>query len=243
MEFENNIKLIRDKEGRLCLSADGQSLYGDFSRLLPRTLPNNLNGELVVRSARPKKAPTDRHRLTLLDATAGLGEDSFLLAAAGFDVTLYERDRTIFLLLEDTLKRAAENPDTAEITARMHLVEGDSINAMERIAADRQTSPAGTDGCPPNGSQKGLTPDVILLDPMFPERKKSGLVKKKFQLIHYLEAPCTDEGRLFEAARNAYPSRIIVKRPEKGPTLAGARPSYSLKGKAIRYDIYVLRAL
>lgn len=252
--------LIRDEQGRLCLSADGQSMYGDFSRLLPRTVPNNLNGELVVRAARPKKALADGHILTVLDATAGMGEDSFLLAAAGFHVTLYERDHTVFLLLEDALLRAAENPDTAEIISRMHAIEGDSTEAMQKIARGVGSPPCeqavGQSSCHPAadgssaqaedapavlsiGEKAGSRPDVILLDPMFPERKKSGLVKKKFQLIHYLEAPCSDENVLFEAARAACPSRIVVKRPEKGPFLAETKPSYSLKGGSIRYDVYV----
>ena len=82
-------------------------------------------------------------------------------------------------------------------------------------------------------------PDVIYLDPMFPERQKSGLVKKKFQLIHYLEAPAENEEALMQAAIAARPLKIVVKRPAKGPYLAGLKPSYSLDGKAIRYDCYV----
>ena len=83
-------------------------------------------------------------------------------------------------------------------------------------------------------------PDVILLDPMFPERKKSGLIKKKFQLLQQLEQPCSDEEELMETALAARPRKIIVKRPLKGPWLAGRKPHYSLKGKAIRYDCFVL---
>ena len=74
---------------------------------------------------------------------------------------------------------------------------------------------------------------------MFPERQKSGLVKKKFQLIHYLEAPAENEEALMQAAIDARPFKIVVKRPAKGPYLAGLKPSYSLDGKAIRYDCYV----
>ena len=90
------------------------------------------------------------------------------------------------------------------------------------------------------GSDEALKrPDVIYLDPMFPERQKSGLVKKKFQLIHYLEAPAENEETLMQAAIDARPFKIVVKRPAKGPYLAGLKPSYSLDGKAIRYDCYV----
>ncbi|MCQ2385968.1 MAG: class I SAM-dependent methyltransferase, partial [Clostridia bacterium] len=82
-------------------------------------------------------------------------------------------------------------------------------------------------------------PDVIFLDPMFPERRKSGLVKKKFQLIHYLERPCENEADMFWAAFDLSPRKIAVKRPVKGAFLAGVKPSYSLPGKAVRYDVYL----
>ena len=85
-------------------------------------------------------------------------------------------------------------------------------------------------------------PDIVLLDPMFPERRKSALVKKKFQLLQQLESPCegADEGELLEAAEAAGPRRIIIKRPLKGPYLAGRRPGYSITGKAVRYDCIVI---
>ena len=71
---------------------------------------------------------------------------------------------------------------------------------------------------------------------MFPEKRKSSLTKKKFQLIHELEKPCDDEEELLGAALSAHPRRIVIKRPLKGPYLAGIKPDYSIKGKTIRYD-------
>ena len=79
-------------------------------------------------------------------------------------------------------------------------------------------------------------PDVIYLDPMFPARQKSAAVKKKFQLLHHLEAPCANEEELLLAAIAANPRKVIIKRPIKGPLLAGIKPSYSISGKAVRYD-------
>lgn len=155
---------------------------------------------------------------TAIDATAGLGEDSFLLAAAGFSVRMYERDPVIAELLEDAIARGLRDPELSEIVSRMELVKADSIEGMRELSE---------------------RPDVILLDPMFPKRQKSALVKKKFQLIHGLEKPCENEEELFEAAVSAGPHRLIVKRPVKGPNLAGRKPDYSLSGKAIRYDCYI----
>ena len=192
------------------------SLAADLSRMVPRLRPGNLGRELVVRAARIRGATGP---LTAVDATAGMGEDSLLLAAAGFSVTLFERDPVICALLGDALVRAAVNPALAEAVSRMELRGEDSIPALPAL---------------------GFKPDVVLLDPMFPERRKSAAVKKKLQLIQRLERPCDDEGGLMDAARVAEPRRIVVKRPAKGPWLAGEKPSYTIAGKAIRYDCYAL---
>lgn len=192
------------------------TMRGDLSSMIPRLKPQNLNGELIVKAAKLKS-----HAGTpvLLDATAGMGEDSLLLAAAGFCVKLYEYDPVIAALLRDSLRLAADVPELSDVVSRMELFEEDSIRAMRNL---------------------NYVPDVILLDPMFPERQKSGLIKKKFQLLQQLEKPCSDETGLFDAAAGLHPKKIVVKRPVKGPFLAEKKPSYSLTGKAIRYDCYLL---
>ena len=206
-------ELRRDAEG-LALVGDGMVLRADLTPMLPRLRPDRLGRELLVRAARVRgvEAPT------AVDATAGLGEDSLLLAAAGFTVTLYERDPVIAALLRDALERAADVPGLAEAVGRMTLVEGDSVAGLRGL--DR-------------------APDVVFLDPMFPERTKSAAVKKKFQLLHQLERPCDNEGELMDAALAARPRKVVVKRPPKGPLLAGVKPSYQVKGKAVRYDVIV----
>ena len=82
-------------------------------------------------------------------------------------------------------------------------------------------------------------PDVVYLDPMFPARTKSAAVKKKFQLLHHLEQPCEEEEALVAAALAAQPRKVVIKRPAKGALLAGMKPSYSVAGKAVRYDVLV----
>ena len=202
-------------DGGLVLVGDGMALRADFTRMLPRLRPDRLACELLVRAARVRgvEAPV------VVDATAGLGEDSLLLAAAGFSVRLYERDPVIAALLRDALERAADLPGLADAVSRMELFEEDSVAAMRTL---------------------DTPPDVVLLDPMFPERTKSAAVKKKFQLLHRLEQPCDDEFALLDAARAACPRKIVVKRPPKGPLLAGAKPNYQVIGKAVRYDVIVV---
>ena len=205
-----------DADG-LSLTDGDQAMRGDFTKLQKRLQYHNLTHELLVKATKVK----GREKLRVIDATAGMGEDSLLLAAAGCEVTLYEQDPVIAVLLQDTMRRALEEATLHEIVMRMQLVEGDSIDHLRMLG------------------ETGERPDVIYLDPMFPERQKSGLVKKKFQLIHYLEAPAENEEALMQAAIAARPFKIVVKRPAKGPYLAGLKPSYSLDGKAIRYDCYV----
>ena len=208
------ITLAEDSDG-LFLQADGQILRADFTRMIPRLKQSNLGGELLVRAARIKGA---EQPLTALDATAGLGEDSLLLAAAGFTVTMYEYNPVVYALLWDGLRRAAEIPELAEIVGRMQVIHADSTEAMRTLE---------------------VPPDVILLDPMFPERQKSALVKKKLQMIQKLEMPCTNEREMLRAALEAGAKKVIVKRPPKGPFLAGVKPDYSLSGKAVRFDCMV----
>ena len=201
----------------LMIDADGVSLVGyglryqgDFEQMIPRITKGRLYHEMLVHVAKPKGTG-----LIAVDAAAGMGEDALLLAACGYDVTLYEKNAVVAALLRDAMRRAEKNEVLKNIIGRMHLVDGDSIELIPK-----QIKRA----------------DLVYLDPMFPARKKSGLIGKKLQLIQKLEQPCGDEKALLDAAMLAHPKKIIIKRPLKGAELAGVKPSYTVKGKAIRYD-------
>ena len=234
------VELVRRPEG-LTLTGDGMEVRGDFARMLSRVRPGKLERELLVRAAKVKGTASP----VAVDATAGLGEDSFLLAAAGFQVRMYESDPAIAALLRDALARAKADPSLAGIACRMELFEEDSVRVMAALAetgertsegADTTDSAAATDEQAPSPAFGTHAPDVIYLDPMFPERRKSAAVKKKFQLIHHLEKPCSNEEEMLLAAIRANPRKVVVKRPAKGPYLANIKPSYSIAGKAVRYD-------
>lgn len=215
----DEVSLVQTPEG-LTLVGKDLELRGDLTRMLPRLKENNLRQEFIVKACKLKgPAGSPDGVLHAVDATAGLGEDSILLAAAGFRVTMFEKDPVIAALLRDSLERAKNIPELADIVSRMELVEGDSVVGMAKVL---------------------FTPDVVVLDPMFPARQKSAAVKKKFQLLHYLEKPCDNEEELLRAALDIHPRRVVIKRPLKGPYLADIKPSYSLSGKAIRYDCIVL---
>ena len=214
----DSLSLQRDENG-LALYSDDQVLRGDFVKMIPRLKHHNLTQELLVKAAKIKDAG---HSLRAVDATAGLGDDSILLAAAGFDVQMYERNPVIHALLADAIERAKAIPELAETVSRMHLHYSDSMEAMKQL----HNAPE-------------LAPDVILLDPMFPARQKNALVKKKLQMIQKLEFPCVDEKELLLIAMEAAPKKLIVKRPPKGPHLADVKPDYTTEGKAVRFDCFV----
>ena len=206
---------LQPTEEGLSLTDGELSIMADFREMLPRLKQSNLQREMLVKAARIKGQDMPQ---TLVDATAGFGEDSLILAAAGFEVRLYEFDEIIAALLQDCMDRARMIPELSEAVGRMELCCEDSVEAMKNM---------------------DYKPDIVLLDPMFPARQKSALIKKKFQLIQRLESPCSTEEDLLNAAMAADPKRIVVKRPLKGPCLANKKPSYSLEGKAIRYDCFV----
>lgn len=206
------LTLLIDASG-VTLKGYGLSYKGDFEEsMLRRLTDGRLQHEMLVSVTKTKE-----EHPKAIDATAGMGEDSILLAAAGYEVTLYEQNPVIAALLKDAIRRAKKHPILGPIVERMHLIEGNSIELI----------PQQVEGF-----------DVIYLDPMFPARQKSGLINKKLQLIQKLEMPCFEEEALLEAAFNAKPKKIVVKRPLKGENLAGKEPNFSIKGKAIRYDIF-----
>ena len=212
---ENELALLYDERG-LTLTDGTLEVRGDFAENRNRLSENNLRQEFLVKAVKSKNMGENP---LVVDATAGLGEDSILLSASGFRVVMFEYNPVICALLEDAMDRAREIEGLREIVERMTLIEGDSTEKMSEISE---------------------RPEAVFLDPMFPERKKSGLVKKKFQLLQRLEKPATDERKMYEEALKLRPKKIVVKRPLKGPNLEGTKPSFTIKGKAIRYDCILL---
>lgn len=162
-------------------------------------------------------------RPQVLDATAGLGRDAFVLASLGCSMTLIERQPLIAALLEDGLARARQSVEVAPIAAQMRLLQG---NAIELLSAWTDEAP-----------------QVIYLDPMFPHRDKTALVKKEMRLFRPLVGDDLDAPALLAAALSLASHRVVVKRPRKAPCIEGAKPSYVLEGKSSRYDIYAKKAL
>ena len=162
-------------------------------------------------------------RPTIIDATAGLGRDAFVLAELGCAMTLIERQPLIAALLDDGLQRASADPEVGPIVARMKLL---CANAIELL-----------------GAWESEAPQVIYLDPMFPHRDKSALVKKEMRLFRPLAGDDNDAPALLDAALALATHRVVVKRPRKAPAIADKPPSYTLEGKSSRFDIYTIKSL
>ncbi|MBW4935805.1 class I SAM-dependent methyltransferase [Marinobacter sp. F4206] len=177
-------------------------------------------GQLVAKAVGLQKTHAALH---VLDATAGLGQDAFVLASLGCRVTLFERNPVIHALLADGLARASLNVDCAPIVARMSLKEGSSLPWLESAGPE--------------------SADVIYLDPMFPHRDKSALVKKEMQVFRMVVGDDDDSEALLEAALGCATYRVVVKRPRKAPAIAGTEPATRIEGKSSRYDIYPVKAL
>lgn len=162
-------------------------------------------------------------RPIVLDATAGLGKDAFVLASLGCQMSLIERQPIIAALLEDGLQRAACDSEVGAIVRRMRLFSGDAIELMKQWSTE--------------------PPQVIYLDPMFPHRDKSALVKKEMRLFRPLVGDDLDAPALLAAALDLASHRVVVKRPRKAPCIEGLKPSHALEGKSSRYDIYAKKSL
>ncbi|MCI5224527.1 MAG: hypothetical protein D3924_18135 [Candidatus Electrothrix sp. AR4] len=177
--------------------------------------------ELLLRAVGCKGKTTP----AIMDGTGGLGGDSFILAAAGCRVRIFERQPIIAALLANGLERAAAHPETAKIVRRIQLTPGDVVTTLLKM------------------QECGEQADVVYLDPMFPERRKSALVKKELRLLQLLAPIDSSPDQLLTAAIRAAANRVVVKRPIKAPVLTGLSPSHSLRGKTVRFDVYVIGSI
>jgi 16S rRNA (guanine1516-N2)-methyltransferase len=172
-------------------------------------------GQALPRAAGLTRGRTPR----IVDATAGLGRDAFLLASLGAEVTMIERVPEVAALLEEGLARAREaGPDYAEIVSRMTLRVGDAREFL-----------------------LNSTSEVVLVDPMHPPRGNSALVKQEMRQLRELVGDDPDALELVQAALASATDRVVLKWPIHAPPLEGLRsPSHSIVGKSTRYDVFVV---
>ena len=156
---------------------------------------------------------------TIIDATAGLGYDAFILASLGANVTLIERSEKIHSLLRDGISEAKlHGGEISKIVNRMNLLFGDSKDILPRIG-----------------------PEVILIDTMYKERKKTALVKNNMRLVREVVGSDPDYVDLINVALNCATKRVVIKQPRYAEPLEDIKAcSHQILGKTIRYDVYII---
>jgi 16S rRNA (guanine1516-N2)-methyltransferase len=171
-------------------------------------------GHPLVRAAGIKK---DRLP-SIVDATAGLGRDAFLLASAGATVILIERSAEVHALLKEALARAnAESPELAEVVGRMTLIHGDARHHLPE-----------------------LKPDVVIVDPMHPPRRNTALVKQEMRQLSAIVGADEDAHETMAVALASARDRVVLKWPLRAaPLLATPKPSHQLAGKTVRYEVFM----
>jgi len=158
-------------------------------------------------------------RPDILDATAGFGEDGFVLASLGCSVTMIERSPYIWALLENALRRCQSHPVIGNIvTEKIELFRADATHFITESTRDF---------------------DTIFLDPMYPHRAKSALNKQRMRVLRALVGDDTDGDRLLHVALAKAGKRVVVKRPARAELLAGHTPSFAITARSSRYDIYL----
>ncbi|MGF1867299.1 class I SAM-dependent methyltransferase [Enterovibrio norvegicus] len=165
---------------------------------------------------------------TVLDATAGLGRDAFVLASLGCKVQMVERHPVVAALLEDGLMRAKADADIGGwVSERLSMVHASSHDALNQLVNDATLT----------------RPDVVYLDPMYPHKKKSALVKKEMRVFQSLVGADNDADGLFAPAYELATKRVVVKRPDYAEFLADKTPSTQIETKKNRFDVYVKAAM
>lgn len=161
-------------------------------------------------------------RPSIIDATAGLGKDSFLLASLGCKVTMIERSPILAALLQDGLERALMSRELQkDIKNRLTLLHGDAAAIIKKINEEERA-------------------DTIYLDPMYPHGRKSALNKLEMRIIRELVGDDTDAAKLLETALLHARNRVVVKRPKGAPLLNEQLPTHVIKMKNSRYDVYMI---
>jgi 16S rRNA (guanine1516-N2)-methyltransferase len=227
---EDSFLGVRDLEDDKAKPLVVDFLSGQFLHRLTHLAKSDPLAKAVgLKSFDPVEAPY------VMDLTAGLGTDAFLLAAMGCCVRAVERTEVVEALLADGYERAREAISREDLEGRaLERLK----RALTRLSIEHADSIEILKSLP-----EGEEPDVIYLDPMYPEegRSKSALPKKGMRFFRRLVGGDLDADELFQLALKTARLRVVIKRPLKAPHLGGKKPSHSQVGKTARFDIYVAR--
>ena len=229
--------LLLDEKNKLSWLSDGLSVAPEWDKLQRRVVSAGRKSELLLQAA---KITSDS---TVIDATAGFGHDSLILASTGAQVTMLEQQPLMALLLLAEQQRMSTLPNWQKLMSRLQIINTDALSYFPKLQAESVNAIKENDA---------KVVDVIYLDPMFPEDSyqdsktgKGAKVGKHMQALHQLASPPTleEESQLLQSAQaivsqGAGQGRVVVKRPQLAPLLANQQPSESWHNEAVRFDGY-----
>lgn len=226
--------LLLDDKDKLSWLSDGLSVAPEWDKLQRRIVSAGRKSELLLQAS---KITSDSH---VIDATAGFGHDSLILASTGAQVTMLEQQPLMALLLLAEQQRMSALPNWQKLMSRLQIINANALSYFANLEAGTVADNA-------------TTIDVVYLDPMFPEDSyqdsktgKGAKVGKHMQALHQLARPPTsDEERQLVSSAQAVvkqstqgQGRVVVKRPQYAPLLAGEPASESWHNEAVRFDGY-----
>ncbi len=229
--------LLLDDKDKLSWLSDCLSVAPEWDKLQRRVVSAGRKSELLLQAA---KITSDS---TVIDATAGFGHDSLILASTGAQVTMLEQQPLMALLLLAEQQRMRALPNWQKLMSRLQIINVDALSYFAKLQAESVNAIKENDA---------KVVDVIYLDPMFPEDSyqdsktgKGAKVGKHMQALHQLARPPTleEESQLLQSAQaivsqGARQGRVVVKRPQLAPLLANQQPSESWHNEAVRFDGY-----
>ena len=215
-------------DDRLFLTRDGKTnIYVDFAEgaNAHRQKFGGGKGQAIAKAVGLNKVDLSKSEVSVMDATAGMGKDAFVLASLGCNVTLVERQQPIFALLTDGFRRAKQSEHLPWFEQRMSLKHASAQDALSQAISAKEQY------------------DVVYLDPMFPHREKSAAVKKDMALFQTFVGFDEDADELLPLSCELATKRVVVKRPDYAPFLNQQTPSTQIKTKKNRFDVYVRAAM
>lgn len=224
--------LLLDAKDKLSWLSDGLSVSPEWDKLQRRVVSAGRKSELLLQAA---KITADSR---VIDATAGFGHDSLILASTGAQVTMFEQQPLMALLLLVEQQRMSAQPNWQKLMARLTIINTDALSYFAQLQK--------------NTTDQAVAVDVVYLDPMFPEDSyqdsktgKGAKVGKHMQALHQLASPPTleEERQLLQHAQaivrdSDKQGRVVVKRPQLAPSLANQQPNESWHNEAVRFDGY-----
>lgn len=218
LNFKNEYTELRDNEKDIAIHVD--FISGDLAH---RQKYGGGRGQSIAKAVGLKQGMPPP---TVLDATAGLAKDAYVLACLGCPMTLLERSPVIAELTRNAIQRASDDEHFKTILKTgFNIINQSSIEYLTKLLNEDNSA----------------LPDVIYLDPMYPDRKKSASVKKNMQILQKLLGKDEDTQELLNTALKVARKRVVVKRPKGAENLSEVKPTYAVESKKTRYDVYIIQ--